>query len=137
NHPAQTSFVHRDALQVLELHHRLFARTEVADLSGEHVGSLLVNERSSVAGADRLLVFAECFLTLADHALDAPARAGEAEADQRRVRGEREGVQRLDRAALFVAVALNQANARVRARDLAGDLHTLERDGLAADGDQT
>src|SRR5262249_61735717 len=109
--PSQGAFVPRDALKMLELFHRVLARKEIADLGGKHIGPLLIDERSSVAGADRLLVFAKCFLAFADDALDAPARTGEGKADQRRVRGKRERVDRLDRAVLLVAIALNQADA--------------------------
>ena len=102
---------------------------EVADVRGEHVRPLLLEQGATVAGADRVVVTAEGLLALVDLTDEVAAVHRHGEARDRAACGERERVDGLDRTLLLrvVAVALSDDRASVAGDDLRTHVDAEER----------
>ena len=116
-------------MDVADVHVDRAARLDVGDGLGEDVGALLDEQARDVAHASGREVGALGLLALADDAPDPPLADGHDELVYRGVRGQREGVDRLDLLGEGIVEALGHAHGGDEAGDVGPDVGVLQGDG--------
>ncbi len=118
-----------DRRGVVKRHVHLLARHDVRDALLEEVGPLLLGQGGVAPLLDRLLVLLAGGLLLADLGLDEAPPDDEPHAVDRRIVGQREAVDALERLVEGVYEGLRDHHRRVAGHQLPGDVGVLHREG--------